>query len=468
MQLPLIAPAPLVITHGQMFDELFKNRCQREHVQQYLTGLIVLSNKSMANIARCTLDSADKTNLSRFFSESPWNQSALNRQRVGYMLNQTQPHRRKPADSAFIVDDTLCQHVGDLFEYVDRHYNHGDDTFPLAHNPVTSHFVSGPVRFPLGLRLYRRYDEFTHWEAFVQQHFPGCTIPRTTQGRTQLHKLLDPAMLTDPQFATLDAQFQSKIDLAIELLAEAMAQKVPFGVALFDGWYLAPDWLAALKTQHIDWVSLLKKNRRLETNSFVLKDQDGKALPLKAPHIKVEELVPLIPAKAFRLVKVGEESYGCFTLSLRIPELGKVRIVISFANAALSGSYAVLVSNRVDWNARRIIALYLQRWPIETFYQDGKTYLGFDEYRMRDAEAIKKHWCLEFAAYSILHLDCLSPSPLKGQSLPIKTIGEACRQQAQALIQQLLLHTHQLIQQGHDAATVFAHLFAKQGLIVPT
>lgn len=89
MQFPLIAPAPLVITHGQMFAESFKNRCQLEHVEQYLTGLMVLSNKTMANVARCTLNSADKTNgkaplrcLSRFFSESPWEQQKLNTQRI--------------------------------------------------------------------------------------------------------------------------------------------------------------------------------------------------------------------------------------------------------------------------------------------------------------------------------------------------------------------------------------------------
>lgn len=400
MQLPLIAPAPLVIAHSQMFDELFKNRCQVEHVQQYLTGLMVLSNKSMTNIARCTLASADKTNmwseepLSRFFSESPWEQSRFNSHRIEYMLRHTQPHQRKPTDSAFIVDDTLCEHVGDLFEYVDRHYNHGDDTFPLAHNPVTSHFISGAVRFPLGLRLYRRYDEFTDWETCVQQQFPGLTIPRTTKERTALHKILDPALLTDPAFAARDAQFQTKIDLAVELLAEAMTQQVPFGVALFDGWYLAPDLLAALKTHRKDWVSLLKKNRRLETNSFVLKDAAGKALTLQGPHIKIEALLPLIPPSAFRALTVGAQTYWCFTLSLRIPDLGKVRIVISFGNAELSGSYAVLVTNRVDWSAQRILTLYLQRWPIETFYQDGKTYLGFDEYRMRDAEAIKKQGSL--------------------------------------------------------------------------
>jgi hypothetical protein len=34
-----------------------------------------------------------------------------------------------------------------------------------------------------------------------------------------------------------------------------------------------------------------------------------------------------------------------------------------------------------------MIATYLLRWPIETFYQDGKEHLGFDEYHMRDAKA---------------------------------------------------------------------------------
>jgi len=43
--------------------------------------------------------------------------------------------------------------------------NHGDGTSPLAHHPVTSLYVSGPVRFPLDLRLYLRDEELTQWEA---------------------------------------------------------------------------------------------------------------------------------------------------------------------------------------------------------------------------------------------------------------------------------------------------------------
>ncbi|MFZ1040234.1 MAG: transposase, partial [Anaerolineales bacterium] len=92
--------------------------------------------------------------------------------------------------------------------------------------------------------------------------------------------------------------------------------------------------------------------------------------------------------------------------------------VIGFENQELTGTYALLVSNRVEWTAYRIIATYLQRWPIETFYRDGKEHLGFDEYRMRDAKAIQKHWCLVFVAYSLLHLDCL-PASLKQSHTPI-------------------------------------------------
>jgi SRSO17 transposase len=465
MQLPIVAPAPIVTAHADIFRDLFENRCQFRHFQHYLTGLIVLDNKSLANITRCVLESADKTNLSRFFSDAPWFQEQVNDRRVAYLLQQTKAVRMPKADSALILDDTLCEHVGSLFEYVDRHYNHGADTYPLAHNPVTSHDVSGPVRFPLALRLYRRYEEGTRWAAFVHKHLPDRIIPTKKKERTRFHKDVDPVLLKDPDFQTLHEQFRTKIDLGIDLLETAIRHKVPLRVLLFDSWYLAEELVSMARYHKKDWLSLLKKNRNLETNSFVLKDAAGQPLKLEGPHIAVEALVPLIPPTAYRAVTVGDTPYWTFTLAVRLPGLGKVRLVISFKSAELTGTYAVLVSNRVDWNAQRIITLYLQRWPIETFYQDGKTHLGLDEYRMRNAEAIKKHWCLVFVAYSFLHLDCLPSSPTKG-SLPIKTIGEACRQQAQALMQALMLYAHERLQLGQRVEDIFAYVFAKQQPVI--
>lgn len=463
MQLPIVAPAPVVTAHAGAFRDLFENRKQFRHFQNYLTGLIVLPKKSMANITRCIVDSADKTNLSRFFSDAPWFQEQGNHRRVRYLLRQTKAVRRPKADSALVLDDTLCEHVGSLFEYVARHDNHGEATYPLAHNPVTSHYISGPVRFPVDLRLYRRYEEVTHWEEFVHTYFPDRQSPLTKKARTRFHKEVDPTLLTDLEFHTLHRQFRTKIDLAIDLVESAIRHNVPFDVLLFDGWYLAEALVAVARRRHKDWISLLKKNRNVETNSFVVKDAEGQPIPLAGPHIAVEALVPLIPPMAFREVKVDNKRYWVFTLTVRIPTLGKVRLVISDEHAEFTGTSVVLVTNRVDWSAQRIITTYLQRWPVETFYQDGKGHLGLDEYLMRHAQAIGKHWCLVCVAYSLRHMDCLSPSLTQGR-LPRKTIGEACRQQAQALIQAVIMDVHERLQQGQTTEEVFASLFAKQGM----
>ena len=50
---------------------------------------------------------------------------------------------------------------------------------------------------------------------------------------------------------------------------------MPFGVVVFDAWYLAEDVVRALARRRKDWISLLKKNRLLETASVLLRDANG-------------------------------------------------------------------------------------------------------------------------------------------------------------------------------------------------
>jgi DDE superfamily endonuclease len=365
MELPIVAPAPSVTTHAVVFRDLFENQCQFRHVQHYLTGLIVLPNKSLANMARCILDSADKTNLSRLLSEAPWREREVNRRRTRFMLQQTKPHRRRRRDSLVVIDDTLCEHVGSLCDHVDRHYNHGDGTYPLAHNPVTSFYVSGAVRFPLDLRRYRRYEELTQWEVAVAKHVPALKIPTAKTARNRRHKQVDPVRLQDPEFRARQAQFHTKIALAIELVEAAIRYKVPFGVVVFDAWYLAEDVVRVLARRRKAWISLLKKNRLLETASLQLRDAHGWALKLPGPHIAVKELVPLIPAQAYRPVNVREQTYWCFTLAVRIPGVGKVRLVVSFEHESLTGRSVVRVTKDLTWRTRDIVQGHTLRWLVE-------------------------------------------------------------------------------------------------------
>jgi hypothetical protein len=384
LEWPMVTPAPVVTEPAAVFRDLFDNPGQFRHFQPYLPGLIVLPNKSLANIARGILASADKTNLSRFLAEAPWREDAVNRRRIHFMRQQTKPHRRRRRESLVVLDDTLCAHVGTLFAYVDRHYNHSDGTSPLAHNPVTSFYVSGPVRFPLGLRLYRRYEALTDWEAAVAQHVPDLPIPPAKRARHRLHRQVDPVWLQEPDFRARHERFRTTIALAIEWVEEAIRGKVPCGVVVFDAWYLAEDLIQVLARRRKDWISWRKKNRLLETASFQLRDAHGWALKLPGPHLAGEALVPLLPAAAYRPVTVSEHPSWCFTRTVRLPGLGKVRIVVSCANADLTGSDVVLVTNRVDWSAAKIIGLYRHRWPTATFYQDSKGQAGLQ--RLSHAE----------------------------------------------------------------------------------
>jgi len=347
---------------------------------------------------------------------------------------------------------------------VARHYEHGEGRYPLGHKLGTTHCLSGAVRLPLAVRLSRRYEEKTRGAECVRPHFPGRAMPTAKKPRNLLHKQVDEILLQDAEVAARHAQFHTKIALALELIEKALARTIPFQIVLMDRWFLCEEVATALARLEKDWVSLLQKNRNLDVSSFTLRDAQGQAVALAGPHLKVEDLVPRIPRSASTQVTSGEREYGYCAVNLRVPGLGKVRIVLSFENGELTGTSAVLVSNRTDWSAKKILETYLRRWPSETFSQDSKGPLGLDEYRMRTAEAIKKPWCLVFVAYACLPWQCLAASPRKRRALahPIRTIGEACRQQGQALIETLILYAHALLQRGQSAAEVFAAIFAKQ------
>jgi SRSO17 transposase len=372
MQLPIVECAPIVSEHSAFFEGLFKNRNQLHHFENYLTGLIVLDNKTMANISRCVLSSSDKTNLSRFFSEADWSAEAVNEERVTYLLEKTEKHRLGSKKSILSLDDTLLEHVGSLFEYIAKHYNHSTGSYPLAHNLVTSHYVSGAVRFPVDWRLYRRYEECTQWEEYVEKHFPGEVIPKKKKERNKFKKEVEATLLKDPEFLVLHKAFRTKISLSVELVNQAVEKELPFETALFDAWYLAPELIEVLEKNDKKWISFLKSNRNISTNNLRIFDEEGKKIVFEDTKIKAEDLIKLIPPSAFTATEIGDKTYYCFSKNVHIASLGKVRLVFCFENPELERTCAILISNHLSWSAKKIIETYLLRWPIETFYQDAK------------------------------------------------------------------------------------------------
>lgn len=178
--------------------------------------------------------------------------------------------------------------------------------------------------------------------------------------------------------------------------------------------------------------------------------------------IQVKKLVEHIPKSSFQEKKINDKSYWCFSISVTLTTLGKVRIVVSYDNKELSGTYVVLVTNRTDWERKKIISTYLQRWPIETFYRDGKQHLGFDKYQLMSMTSIEKHWVCVLTAHTMLHLQVLGLSSVKESERPIQSIGDACRYQAEESIKALVHWAQRRIEKGMSIDEALEILFAKQ------
>ena len=77
----------------------------------------------------------------------------------------------------------------------------------------------------------------------------------------------------------------------------------------------------------------------------------------------------------------------------------RVRLVASYEDQVnLSKTPDFYAANRKDWEAKRILTTYLDRWPTETFNEDVKGNLGFEDYQLRRWQAIKRHLLLQFWA----------------------------------------------------------------------
>ena len=68
----------------------------------------------------------------------------------------------------------------------------------------------------------------------------------------------------------------------------------------------------------------------------------------------------------------------------------------------MTGRAVVLVTNRVDWSAAKIIGLYLQRWPTEVDNFYVKQHLGLSDFRVQSYEATEKRFAIVFLALVFL------------------------------------------------------------------
>jgi len=367
------------------------SKIQMQAFREFIYAMFVdCKRMSLASIANNTTINYQK--LQYFFSESHWSVKELNDIRIKILQNQrtTQATHK----GVLAIDDTACpkpyaeKTEGAQFQYcgtLGREEN--------CNVAVASCFVSQSKHFPVDFKSY---------------------LPITTP---------------NPK------DFKSKLDLAKELIDDAVNKKIPFSSVVVDAWYTSTDLIEFVASKNLTLVAEVKINRSI----FFTHPQTKQWRYLTGD--KIIALIKEFYPHKLKTVAIPQADgtdkntlYYSFKSKLRdcSTEVQVIFIFDKWSNTDDKDIH-ILITTDLNMPVRAAILTYLLRWGIEESFRELKDTFCFDQYQVHHQEQIQRHWIMSFLAWTLAYWikqnGCLS----KILNEAPQTIGE-CKQAVASLI----------------------------------
>ena len=165
-------------------------------------------------------------------------------------------------------------------------------------------------------------------------------------------------------------------------------------------------------------------------------------------------------------IRGTHRTFWVFSCCVRIRRYGKVRFAIIYDNPERKGDPIYVFTNKLVWNATKILYVRLHRWDIEPFHEQIKQFLGAEDSQLQNEEGVRKHLTLVFVVNSLLQsLDLSSPIGDLSMEWPkdVKpTFGQRCRRIILEVFYDLLAKIHQLMEQKNKTVSgIFQTLFRR-------
>src|SRR3954468_6018489 len=107
------------------YGDLLANDCQRRHLAEYLTGLIVAERKTVLGIHGEFARNTDQACLNRFLTSADWGGEALNDRRLERL--QKGPSTRYSDQGVIPIDNTLVDRDGMLIPDAGWYWDHAEE-----------------------------------------------------------------------------------------------------------------------------------------------------------------------------------------------------------------------------------------------------------------------------------------------------------------------------------------------------
>ncbi|MFH1691169.1 MAG: IS701 family transposase [Candidatus Omnitrophota bacterium] len=352
------------------FNSAFSTKHQRSIFREFIYAMFSdYKRMSLSAIAGNTTVNYQK--LQFFFSEAKWNIQELNNIRLRILQCQKTTGANKKGVLA--VDDTACpKPYAEKTEGAQIQYCGCLGRKENANIAVASCFVSNSRHFPINFKSY---------------------LPVTTP---------------NPK------DFKSKLDLAKELIDDAINKKIPFSSVVVDAWYTSTDLIEFTASKKISLVAEVKINRSIffthpETKQW--------------RYLTGDTIIPLIrkfyPHKLKSVsVPTGDgtdKNVLTYSFETKLKDCAVPVKAIFVFDKWPSGDDKeahILITTGLQMSTRDTILTYLLRWGIEESFRELKDSFCFDQYQVRDQKQIQRHWIMAFLswtlAYWIKQNGCLS------------------------------------------------------------
>jgi hypothetical protein len=377
--MPAIVAIPRIIAEVvPFFADLFANEPQRQHMAEYLTGLVVARGKTVNAMHNEFAVTTDQSCWNRFLTEANWDVQAFNERRLAWL--QQEPSTRYDEQGVIAVDDVLIDHDGKLIADVGWYWDHAEDRYKIAHDYLFANYVCRSGKhYPLEFRLFKKREQ--------------CEV----EGET----------------------FHDHGILFRDLVDWVDRQDIP-GDFTFDSYFCSPGNLNHIHS---------KTDRSGRPRGYVGDSKMNRKIWYRGREIKADDLAASIEPLSRRPLRRGDVRQWYFTCTVHIPGVNhKVRIVILWKRRRDKTARKILVTNRITWEIQRILSVYRHRWTgTETFHRDGKQELGMGDCQLRDGQGQTRHMYLVMLAYSVLMRQLKHSCAKEWAYRRLTTIGEACR-----------------------------------------
>jgi hypothetical protein len=366
--------------YSQEFDGLFTKVNQREGFRQYLTGLLVASerNKTLTGLANSEpvvgAQEARVQSLQWYLSESTWEAAAVNRARVELILKT--PGLQPNEQGALVIDETGDRKAGHKTAHVGRQYLANLGKIDNGVVSVTSLWADEKLYYPVDVEPYTPAAWFEGGKAN-----PG---------------------------------FRTKLKIAEELVQQAITSGIPFRAVVADSFY-GEDSTFRQRLEHlgVGYVLALKPSFAWwHRVGDIGSPQDAAlAAPWLSPQesgewVRIErsfrdghrevwwalEVVagPFGPEQPVRSIVVTTDP-------LTLPDLTTWYLI---TNLPAPNSQRALTSSLAAANLPEVLRLYALRQWVEQSYKQVKHTLGWAQYQVRSDTAIRRHWTLVCCAFT--------------------------------------------------------------------